>query len=609
MTASPASERSSDVPVPPTAQPRRVLVAGASGFVGRRLCPALSDAGHDVVAMTRHPDTYSGVGEPVFGDVHDAGTLTAALEDVDVAYYLVHSLDSPDFERLDAEAATSFGQAAAKAGVERIVYLGGLGKEDDDLSPHLRSRREVEELLGRAGVPVTTLRAGIVIGHQGLSWEMTRQLVERLPLMVTPRWVSTRTQPIALNDVVRYLVGVLDVEETVGRPFEVGGDEVLRYSDMMRRVAAVENRPLFLLPVPLLSPKLSSHWLSLITDVDAKAGRSLVDSMVNEVVVEDDEIHRLIPFDRLGFDDAVRGALSDRGSLKDPGLMGQLKGHLPMSFKHRVPVRHDESAAVRRHRRRVVAVTSVAGAGLLGVGLSTQPGSRAFYATTLGVAGTWLVGGLASGPLHLGWIQTQNQTVRRPVLAPVTTGVAAFGVFYAGGLVVREIPPLARYISNVLDYADAGDDKLVFLTTLANGFGEEVFFRGAMFAALGDSHPVATSTAVYMLATVPTRNPVLVFAAGAMGSLWGLQRQASAGLQAPVITHMTWSTLMLRYLPPLFRDIAAGTARVDEAAGRSQRVLQGVGRGLGRAATRSVTRRPDVRLARRAARGAGVLDR
>jgi uncharacterized protein YbjT (DUF2867 family) len=290
----------------------RVLVAGASGFVGRRLCPALADAGYDVVAMTRRPASYDGVGEPVAGDVHDPSSLPAALSGCRYAYYLVHSLDSPDFQRLDAEAATTFGQAAADAGVERIVYLGGLGRDDDDLSAHLRSRREVEGLLAAGGVPVTTLRAGIVIGHQGLSWEMTRQLVERLPLMVTPRWVSTRTQPIALSDVVRYLVGVLDVPETAGRPFEVGGDEVLRYSDMMRRVAAVRGRPLLLLPVPLLSPALSSRWLALVTDVDVAAGRSLVDSMVNEVVVEDDKIHRLIPFQRRSFDDAVREAFADR---------------------------------------------------------------------------------------------------------------------------------------------------------------------------------------------------------------------------------------------------------------------------------------------------------
>ncbi len=295
-----------------TVKQGRVLVAGASGFVGRKLCPALEDAGYDVVAMTRNPDDYAGPGTAVFGDVHDPETLPTALEGADAAYYLVHSLDSKDFERLDAEAARNFGKAAAEAGVQRIVYLGGLGKETDKLSAHLRSRREVERLLAEAGVPVTTLRAGIVIGHEGLSWEMTRQLVERLPVMVTPKWVSTRTQPIALKDVVRYLVEVLQVPETTGRAFEVGGDEVLRYSDMMKRVAKIGKRPLMVLPVPVLSPGMSGQWLGLITDVDADAGRSLVDSMVNEVIVEDDELHELIPFERTSFDDAVREALAER---------------------------------------------------------------------------------------------------------------------------------------------------------------------------------------------------------------------------------------------------------------------------------------------------------
>jgi len=290
----------------------RVLVAGASGFVGRRLCPALEAAGHEVLAMTRQPATYHGAGKAVHGDVHDPATLPDALAGCDAAYYLVHSLDSRDFRRLDADAARAFGAAAAEAGLSRIVYLGGLGSDDDDLSEHLRSRREVERLLGSAGVPVTVLRAGIVIGHGGISWEITRQLVEHLPAMVTPRWVRTRTQPVAVADVVRYLVGVLEPDEARGKVFEIGGPEVLEYLTMMKRVAAIEGRPLVIVPVPLLSPGLSSRWLALVTDVDTQAGRSLVDSMTNEVVVHDDSIRDVVPFEPMSYDDAVREALAER---------------------------------------------------------------------------------------------------------------------------------------------------------------------------------------------------------------------------------------------------------------------------------------------------------
>jgi uncharacterized protein YbjT (DUF2867 family) len=171
----------------------------------------------------------------------------------------------------------------------------------------------VEGLLAAGGVPVTTLRAGIVIGDGGISWEITRQLVEHLPAMVAPRWVNTRTQPIAVDDVVRYLVGVLGRDEAVGRIFEIGGPEVLRYKTMLERVAEVEKRsPLVIVPVPLLSPGLSSRWLSLVTDVDTQTGRSLVDSMTNEVVVEDDSIRELVPFEPMGYDEAVRKALAER---------------------------------------------------------------------------------------------------------------------------------------------------------------------------------------------------------------------------------------------------------------------------------------------------------
>lgn len=294
----------------------QVLVAGSSGFVGSRLCPALEEAGHAVRAMTRHPKTYRGAGKAVQGDVHDADSLRAALTGCDAAYYLVHSRGDADFERRDAEVARTFARAAADVGIRRIVYLGGLGDDADDLSAHLRSRREVEKLLGSGDVPVTTLRAGIIVGHGGISWEMTRQLVEHLPAMITPRWVRTRTQPIAVADVVRYLVGVLEVPETAARAFDIGGPDILAYVDMMRRVAVIEGRTMLVVPVPLLSPQLSSRWLSLVTDVDVPTGRSLVDSMINEVVVRDDSIRRLVPFDPMGYDDAVLHALGERAKQK-----------------------------------------------------------------------------------------------------------------------------------------------------------------------------------------------------------------------------------------------------------------------------------------------------
>jgi uncharacterized protein YbjT (DUF2867 family) len=230
-----------------------------------------------------------------------------------VAVYLVHSLDDPDFERKDAEAARHFGAAAAAAGVRQIVYLGGLGDEDQDLSAHLRSRREVEGLLGADGVPVTVLRAAIVVGHGGISWEITRQLVKNLPAMVVPRWVGTRTQPIAIDDVVRYLVGVVDHPDALGRTFEVGGPEQLTYKEMLAIANEVAGgRPLPIVEVPLLTPRLSSYWLALVTDVDVTTGRNLIDSMSTEVVVRDTSIRDLVPGEPLSYRESVRRALAER---------------------------------------------------------------------------------------------------------------------------------------------------------------------------------------------------------------------------------------------------------------------------------------------------------
>ena len=293
-----------------------VLVTGATGFIGRRLVPALIDAGHDVRAMTRRPDAYDGPGEAVGADVMDADSLGPALQGVDAAIYLVHSLDDPDFERKDADAARNFSAAAAAAGVRQIVYMGGLGDDDDQgLSAHLRSRREVEGLLGTDGVPVTVLRAAIVVGHGGISWELTRQLVKNLPAMVVPKWVGTRTQPISIDDVVRYLAGVVGKEEAFGRVFEIGGPEQLTYREMLQGVAkAMNGRKLPIVVVPLLTPGLSSRWLALVTDVDVITGRNLIDSMSTEVVVRDTSIRDVVPGEPQTYEEAVRRALAERAA-------------------------------------------------------------------------------------------------------------------------------------------------------------------------------------------------------------------------------------------------------------------------------------------------------
>jgi uncharacterized protein YbjT (DUF2867 family) len=295
--------------------PDPVLVTGASGFIGSRLCTALVEAGRQVRAMTRRPAEYTGAGEPVGADVHDPASLTKALQDVGTAYYLVHSLGSPDFEQLDAQAARAFAAAAAEAAVRRIVYLGGLGADDGELSPHLRSRRAVESLLGSTGVPVTTLRAAVVIGHGGISWEITRQLVDHLPAMLVPSWVGTRSQPIALADVIGYLVGVLDDPASGSVVYEIGGREVLSYQQMLQRAARIQNRrSLPIVTVPLLTPRLSSAWLALVTDVDLATARNLVDSMITEVVVRDHSIRDVVPLTPMGYDDAVRAALAERSA-------------------------------------------------------------------------------------------------------------------------------------------------------------------------------------------------------------------------------------------------------------------------------------------------------
>jgi uncharacterized protein YbjT (DUF2867 family) len=291
----------------------RILVTGATGFIGRRLVPALIEQGHEVRAMTRRPESYDGPGDAVAGDVSDPDSLVEPLSGVEIAYYLVHSLDDADFERKDADAARAFAKAAADQGVRQIVYMGGLGEEGSEMSSHLRSRREVEELLGETGVPVTVLRAAIVVGHGGISWELTRQLVKNLPAMVVPKWASTKTQPIAIDDVIRYLVGVGGRDEALGKVFEIGGPDQLTYIDMLRVAAELDKgRSVPIIEVPVLTPRLSSYWLALVTDVDVTTGRNLIDSMGTEVLVQEQSIRDVVPGEPMGYAEAVRLALEER---------------------------------------------------------------------------------------------------------------------------------------------------------------------------------------------------------------------------------------------------------------------------------------------------------
>lgn len=262
----------------------------------------------------------------------------------------------------------------------------------------------------------------------------------------------------------------------------------------------------------------------------------------------------------------------------------QVTGRLPLPMTRQEPLPLVESEAVRTRRRRLVGVVGLTGAGLLGVSLSTKPGSPRFYLLTGAVAATWTIGAFASGPLHVGTIRGRDDIRRTPVVTPVATGVLAFGTFYGLALVAKRIPFLESAIGNVLRFADEGDLPLVVLTTCANGIGEELFFRGALFSVLRDEQPVLRSTAVYTAATVATRNPALVAAAAVMGALFGLQRRASGGVQAPVLTHLTWSVLMLRFLPPLFESAIADEqhqeARAADTATRtSSRLLRWAQRG------------------------------
>jgi uncharacterized protein YbjT (DUF2867 family) len=292
-----------------------VLLTGATGYVGGRLLPLLVEGGWRVRCLARQPERLrsrmpAGV-EVVAGGVFDLESLARAMDGVDTAYYMVHSMGATgDFEAQDRIAADNFASAARAAGVRRIIYLGGLGEDDPALSAHLRSRHEVGELLLARGVPVIELRASIIIGSGSLSFEMIRALVERLPVMVTPRWVQVKAQPIAIGDVLEYLRAALTLD-TGGQSLvlEIGGPDQMSYGDLMHEYARQRGLRRWMIPIPFLTPRLSSLWLGLVTPLYARVGRKLLDSMRHPTLVHDDTAARVLPIRPVGVREAIARAL------------------------------------------------------------------------------------------------------------------------------------------------------------------------------------------------------------------------------------------------------------------------------------------------------------
>lgn len=294
-----------------------ILVTGATGYIGGRLVPRLLELGYRVRCLVRDPARLQGRPwqkdvEIVAGDVLQSESLGESMRGVKAAYYLVHSLGSgADFHQRDLKAAENFGAAARKAGIERIIYLGGLAESSPELSEHLRSRQQTGDSLRSAGVPVTELRAGVIVGSGSLSFEMIRYLTERVPIMICPRWVFTRTQPIGIRDVLDYLTATLSCPSSAGRIIEVGGAEVVTYGEMMMIYAEVRGLRRWMIPVPVLTPRLSSYWVNVVTPIPAVIARPLIEGLRNENIVNDPLARTLFPeIQPVGYRTAVERALT-----------------------------------------------------------------------------------------------------------------------------------------------------------------------------------------------------------------------------------------------------------------------------------------------------------
>jgi uncharacterized protein YbjT (DUF2867 family) len=347
-----------------------ILLTGASGYVGGRLLPRLEATGRPVRCLARRPEylrsRIHGSTEVVGADLLDAESLPPALHEVETAYYLVHSMGAKsDFEARDREAARNFGEAARRAGVRRVIYLGGLAEEDSDLSPHLRSRHEVGRVLRDSGCPVIEFRASIVIGSGSLSFEMVRSLVEALPVMVTPSWVRVQAQPISIQDLLAYLERALEADATENPIYEIAGADRMTYAELMKEYARQRGLRRYMIPVPVLTPNLSSLWLGLVTPLYARIGRKLIESITHASVAHDDRARRVFGVEPQSVAEAIASALrneekelaetrwsdalSSAGAVPDSYGGVRVQGRLVDSRTRRVPVSPEAGfAPIRR---------------------------------------------------------------------------------------------------------------------------------------------------------------------------------------------------------------------------------------------------------------------
>lgn len=351
-----------------------MLVTGVTGYVGGRLIPRLLQAGYRVRVLVRDPARLQGRSwledvEVIQGDVLKPETLPAAMVGVNIAYYLIHSMSgSADFHKRDLVAARNFGRAAKINGVQRIIYLGGLGNSESDLSQHLQSRQQTGQALQESGIPITELRAAIIVGAGSASFEMVRYLTERIPIMVCPRWVFTRVQPIAIQDVLAYLIAALETTGVSGQIIEIGGQDILTYGEMMLGYAKVRGLRRLLVTVPVLTPRLSSYWVHWMTPIPASIARPLIDGLRNEVVVRDDKARRMFPnIDPMDYRRAVEHALHslDAGHLETAwsDALATSQGDIPP-----VLLTTQDGMIIERRQRTVAASSSELYQVISGVG-------------------------------------------------------------------------------------------------------------------------------------------------------------------------------------------------------------------------------------------------